>query len=127
MQRDSVFVFFCNRIANDHDLLPLEWVKIKFKYANRKQRCDYVMSVIMFALYVTIYEMFAVELCMTLTMAFRMVQSSIWIYDNRKPIYDFLFYGNGIVFIVCYRLRLYEIFAVKICIVLTLTIRMGQT
>ena len=64
------------------------------------------MEVVMFALSITVYEIFAVDICMTLTLTFGMGYGHTQIiYANRKPKKDFLFNGNSNVNSINYRLR----------------------
>ena len=74
-------------------------------------RTFYLMAVVMFAL-VTIYEIFTVEICMTLTLHFRMRQGQMHIgYINRKPIFDFL----------CWQLVIFAL-SVTVCEIISLLI-----
>ena len=59
-----------------HDLdLDLEWAKVKCKYVNRKPIYDlHVMAIVIFTLSVTIFKIFIVGMCVTLTLTFRMGQ-----------------------------------------------------
>ena len=118
------FRFFHNWIA----LLPwpLEWATVKCKYANRKPCWTYyLMALVIFNLSATIYEIFWIEICMTLTLTFIMGQGQMvkCKYTNRKSTGDFLCIGNNNICPSSHRLR--DIRS-KFCMTLTLTFRMGQ-
>ena len=71
----------------------------------RKPISDFFyMAIVIFALSVTVYEIFTVKLCMTSTLTFKMgkVQCK---HTNRKPMSDFLCLGNRNICSICHRLR----------------------
>ena len=58
---------------------------------------------VLFALCCTVYEIFAVEMCMILTLTLKRGQGKTK-YVNRKAMQDFLFDGNSNVCHIYYRL-----------------------
>ena len=69
---------FAAHCSNEWSSSPLEWAKVKSKYANRKPICDfYLMAIAQCSRCVTILEILAVERCMTLTLTFKMGQSQM--------------------------------------------------
>ena len=97
---------FRNRIANDLDFLALKQAKVKCKYANRKQIPDFIclIEIAMGALLVTVYEIFAVEMCLTLTLIFKWSKFKCKV-TNQKPINKFTYVGNCNICSICHRLR----------------------
>ena len=80
MQHDSVFDrIFRNRIAYDLDFSPVELTKVKCNYMpkKRQKQTSYLIAVVMCALSITVYELFAIEICMTLTLIFIMDQDQM--------------------------------------------------
>ena len=81
------------------------------------------MKIIIFDLYVTIYEIFAVKMCMTLT--FRMDQGPR---SNVNMPIKSPYTTSYLMAIVMYALlvTIYKIFTIEICTTLTLSYRMRQ-
>ena len=87
-----------------------------------QQVTSYVLTVAIFVLSITIYEIFTAKICMTLTLTFTMAMVKCK-YTNRKPISNFQCIGYSNNCSICHRLRDIRI---KFCITLTLSFRMGQ-
>ena len=82
---------------------PLEWSNVDITI-ERANVTSYLRAIIIYARSVIIYEMFTVEVRMTLTLTFVKGQGQCKC-DNRKSIQKFLFDGNSNVCRVCHLLR----------------------
>ena len=78
------------------------------------------MAIVMFAISVTVYEIFAVEISMTLTMAFIIGQGYMPIESKCRTFYLMVKVMFSLHVTVC------EIFAVEICITLAFTMCQDQ-
>ena len=104
---------------------PLEWVKVTRTCANRKAICNFVFvsNSNVWAICHHLFEKIIVEMWMTLnlTLTFKVVQGQI--YANRKSIWDFIF---AAIVMFCLSIIILEIYAVEMCMTLTLTFRLRK-
>ena len=74
---------------------PLEYVKVKCKYANQKSMHDlYLIAIVIFTLSLTISKIFAVKMFMTLIITLKWVKFKCK-YANWRPIHDLLIDRNS--------------------------------
>ena len=102
---------------------PLQCVMSNLNMQIKSQcRISHLMAFIMFAISVTVYKIFTVKICVTLTLTFRISKGQTQIQHskaNRRP----FCVGNSN---ICPIFTVYEIFTVKICMALTLAFRTCQ-
>ena len=55
----------------------MECAEVKYKYTNRKSMWDFSMALVMSASSATVYEIFGVEMCMTLILKFKLGQGQM--------------------------------------------------
>ena len=79
----------------------------------------------MFVQSVIVCEIFTIEMCMTLTLTFRIGQGQMYVNANRKKIAYWTF-SSMVKLIFALSAKVYEIFSVEICMTLILTFRIGQ-
>ena len=85
-----------------------------------KSACStsYLMAIVMIALSVTSCKICTVDMCMTLSLTFKIVRVKCK-YANRKLVYNISFWMSTSV-------TIYEKFAVNVCITLTLTLTISN-
>ena len=62
----------------------------------------------------SVYDIFATETCMTLTLIFRIGQGRMYIFQSKVQIYDFIYAGTIVMFTPA--VTIYEIIAVAMCV-----------
>ena len=86
----------------DIDIQIRSWLNASMKIKSQ-YRTFYLIEIVIFALSIIVYEILAVEMCMTLTWTFRMGKDKCK-YTNRTPTGNFLCIDNSNVCSMCHRL-----------------------
>ena len=80
---------------------------------------SYLIAIVMFIIHINIFKIVIVEICMTLTLTFmRVLRLNVHVYT-----YDFTFDGR---IYICNSFLNSKIFAVEMCMALTVVCKMGQ-
>ena len=89
-----------------------------------RQSTSYLMKmkIVIFALLVIILKIFSIEMCMIVTLTFKIVQSQIKTYQSKAHVISYLMAIAMLVLSV----TILEIFAVEMIVTLTITFRLGS-